>query len=111
QRLRVVAGGDLDLVAPLAQELDQRPEDQHVRRRRHVHPDLQAVTPTTRRSIASAARSPACPSQSGGICPRFGSVSRAGTSRKRSGSSPSSVFVPSSIVTGRSVFLRSVKQG
>ena len=54
QRLRVVARGDLDLVAALAQQSDQRPEHEHVRRRGHVDPDLHVVL-----SIASAARSPA----------------------------------------------------
>ena len=39
QRLRVVARRDLDLVAAPAQDPDQRPEDEHVRARRHVDPD------------------------------------------------------------------------
>ena len=54
QRLRVVARGDLDLVAALAQERDQRPEDEHVRRRGHVDPDLHAATPRARRGSATA---------------------------------------------------------
>ena len=41
-RLCVVARGDLDLVAARAQELDQRPEHEHVGRRRHVDPDPHA---------------------------------------------------------------------
>ena len=42
ERLRVVARGDLDLVAALPQDRDQRPEDEHVRARRHVDPDPHA---------------------------------------------------------------------
>ena len=37
--LRVLACGDLDLVAALAEQRDQRPEDEHVRRVGHVDPD------------------------------------------------------------------------
>ena len=40
ERLRVVARGHLDLVAGRAQAGDDRPEHEHVRRRRHVDPDL-----------------------------------------------------------------------
>ena len=40
QRLRVVARGDLDLVSPLAQPPDDRPEHHGVCRRGHVDPDL-----------------------------------------------------------------------
>src|SRR5207253_6649488 len=89
ERLRIVAGRDLDLVATLAEETDQRPEDEHMRRRRHVQPDLQAGTSTSSRSTASAARPPARPSQSGGISPRLGSGRSEGISRNRSGFSPS----------------------
>src|SRR5438132_7406066 len=46
QRLRIVAGRDLDLVATLVEETDQRPEDEDMRRRRQVQPDLQAGTST-----------------------------------------------------------------
>src|SRR5690349_24819090 len=42
QGLRVVAGRDLDLVAALAQDGDQRPEDQDVSRSGDVDPDLHA---------------------------------------------------------------------
>ena len=38
-RLRVLARGHLDLVPALAQQPDQRPEDEHVRRVREVDPD------------------------------------------------------------------------
>ena len=37
--LRVVARRQLDLGAPVAQDPDQRPEHEHVRRRGHVDPD------------------------------------------------------------------------
>ena len=53
-RLRVVARGDLDLVALLAQQLDERPEDERVRARRHVDPDLHA----TSRSSGASRRMP-----------------------------------------------------
>jgi hypothetical protein len=39
QCLRVLAGGDLDLGPALAQQPDQRPEDQDVRRVGQVDPD------------------------------------------------------------------------
>jgi hypothetical protein len=38
-RLCVLARGDLDLGALLTQQRYQRPEHEHVRRRRHVDPD------------------------------------------------------------------------
>ena len=38
--LRVVARGDLDLVALRAQALDDRAQHEHVRRRAHVDPDV-----------------------------------------------------------------------
>ena len=44
QRLRVVARGDLDLVAPRLEQLHERPEDERMRARRHVDPDLQQAT-------------------------------------------------------------------
>jgi hypothetical protein len=44
QRLRVVAGGDLDLVALRAQALDEGAEDQRVRARREVAPDPHCIT-------------------------------------------------------------------
>ncbi len=53
ERLRVVARGDLDLVAPLAQDPDQRPEHEHVGRRRHVHPDTHQPSSTRRKRTAS----------------------------------------------------------
>ena len=40
--LRVFARGHLDLGAPVAEDADQRPEHEHVRRRRDVDPDAQA---------------------------------------------------------------------
>jgi hypothetical protein len=40
-RLRVVARGDLHLVSGLAEEADDRAEDDRVRGRRHVDPDPQ----------------------------------------------------------------------
>jgi hypothetical protein len=39
-----VARGNPDLVAPLLEQPDQRPEERHVRRVRHVDPDLHAPT-------------------------------------------------------------------
>ncbi len=42
ERLPVLAGGQLDLRAPLAQELHERAEDQDVRGCGDVDPDLQA---------------------------------------------------------------------
>ena len=39
ERLRVLPRGDLDLVTAAAQELDQRPEDEDMGRRGHVHPN------------------------------------------------------------------------
>ena len=44
ERLRVVACRDLDLVAALAQQRDQRPEHQHVGRRRDVDPHLHSTS-------------------------------------------------------------------
>jgi len=44
--LRIVARGDLNLVAAPPQELDQRPEDEDMGRRGHVHPDLHLAPPT-----------------------------------------------------------------
>src|SRR5207248_5576560 len=52
ERLRVLARRHLDLVAAPPQELDQRPEHEHVRRRGHVDPDPQKRS-TTRNRIAS----------------------------------------------------------
>src|SRR5439155_3634366 len=46
ERLRVLAGGDLDVVAALAHELDQRPEHEHVRARGHVYPDSHGLAPS-----------------------------------------------------------------
>ena len=54
-RLRIVARSQLDLVAARPQDLDQRPEDQHVGRGRHVDPDPHA---------AIAVRRAACSCQS-----------------------------------------------
>src|SRR5262245_56340203 len=54
--LRVVAGRHLDLVAALAEEADQRPEDQHVGGCRDVDPDLQ---------LASLAGVGSCPAEPG----------------------------------------------
>ena len=48
--LRVVAGGDLDRVAALAQDRDQRPEDQHVGRRGDVDPDVHSRSTTRKRT-------------------------------------------------------------
>ena len=42
QRLRVVARRDLDLVAARLEQLDERPEDERMRARRHVDPDPHA---------------------------------------------------------------------
>jgi len=39
ERLRVVASGHGDLVPALLEDLDDRPEHEHMRRRRHVDPD------------------------------------------------------------------------
>src|SRR5207248_3127342 len=41
KRLRVLPRRDLDLVAALPQELDERPEHEYVRRRGHVDPDAE----------------------------------------------------------------------
>jgi hypothetical protein len=73
--LRVLPGGHLDLVPPRPQDLDQGTENEHVRGRRHVHPDPHPARrnqPTMverreagstrsapRRSRANAGRSPA----------------------------------------------------
>ena len=53
ERLRVVARRDLDLVAPVAQDPDQRPEHEHVGRRGHVHPDPHQPSSTSRKRTAS----------------------------------------------------------
>ena len=45
ERLGVVARGDLDLGSALAEQREQRPEDEHVRRRGDVDPDPHADTP------------------------------------------------------------------
>ena len=55
-RLRVLPRRDLDVVPLLAQDRDQRPEDEHMRARRHVDPDLQAPTASATRSFAQRAR-------------------------------------------------------
>src|SRR5205823_2682524 len=47
-RLCVVARRDPDLVAASAHDVDQRPEDEDVRRRRDVDPDLQATSASMR---------------------------------------------------------------
>src|SRR5205823_12320303 len=70
ERLPVVPCGDLDLVATLAEQPNQRPEHEHVRRRGHVHPHPQAGTSTSEYSMASAARPPAAPSHFSGISVR-----------------------------------------
>src|SRR5215212_1069719 len=44
ERLPVLPRGDLDLVAALAQQCDQGPEDEHVRGRRQIDPDPHRVT-------------------------------------------------------------------
>src|SRR5690606_26303298 len=70
----------------------------------------QAYRPARMRATRSAARpSHRRGGSAGGL--RSGCASSSGISRIRAGSSPSSVFVPSLIVTGRSVLSRSVKQG
>ena len=46
ERLRVVAGGDLDVVAGLASSAQQRPEERHVRRVRDVDPDAHRADPS-----------------------------------------------------------------
>src|SRR5579864_4150062 len=48
QRLRVVARRDLHLVAARLHDLDQRPEHEHVRARRHVDPDLHTSSDSIR---------------------------------------------------------------
>jgi hypothetical protein len=40
QRLRVIAGRDLNLVSSCLQALDERAEDERMGARRHVDPDL-----------------------------------------------------------------------
>ena len=45
QGLRVVARGDLDLVAARLEQLDERPEDERMRARRHVDPDAHQRSP------------------------------------------------------------------
>ena len=57
ERLRVVARRDLDLVAAPAHDLDQRPEDEHVRRRGDVDPDLHAASASIR---ADSSRGGSC---------------------------------------------------
>jgi hypothetical protein len=47
-RLRVFPRRDLDLVTALAQEPNQRPEHQHVRRRSYIHPNSQAANAVAR---------------------------------------------------------------
>ena len=44
ERLGEVARGDPDLVPAFLEQPDQRPEERHVRRVRHVDPDLHAPT-------------------------------------------------------------------
>src|SRR5258707_4026444 len=51
--LRVVARRDLDLVAALPHQLDQRTEHQHVCARRHVDPDAHQIVSTTRKRTAT----------------------------------------------------------
>src|SRR5581483_537293 len=43
ERLRVLARGDLHVVAVVPQKRDERPEDEHVRARRHVDPDADGL--------------------------------------------------------------------
>ena len=45
ERLGVLAGGDLDLVSVAPEQPDQRPEHEHVRRSRHVHPHAHLIAP------------------------------------------------------------------
>jgi hypothetical protein len=47
-RLRVFPRRDLDLVTALAQEPNQRPKHQHVRRRSYIHPNSQAANAVAR---------------------------------------------------------------
>ena len=53
ERLRVVARGDLDLVAAAAHDLDERPEDEDVSRCRDVDPDAHQSFSTTRNLTAT----------------------------------------------------------
>src|SRR5262249_2063370 len=69
--------------------------------------------PLQTRTSAAATRSAACPSQSSGTRPGLARPARTSVAAATAlaGSVPTSWLVPTSTVTGRSVFSRSVRQG
>ena len=83
ERLRVVARGDLDLVSSTPKDPDQRSEDEHVRARRHVDPDLHGAALYGGRIFPGST----CIPMSCGSCSRFSWGSGCPGARVRPGDS------------------------